>query len=289
MSPIATTDPTTRRDVALDQIIEGPADKQRQSRSANITAALANSINRLGILTPLILRQKDNKYETIAGGYRRDAARVAGRTHVPAFIIDCDDATAWEISTTENMARSNLSPLEEAEMIRVALVEHDMDIERIAAAHGRSLAWCEDRLAMLSWDPLILHAIHTGALSKAAATPLARVKNERIRHGLLDNSIRYGATARQTAQWANSAELAENQLGGVDVDAIAGAEPTPLPRLVSTCWMCFEQLGIERMQHLPTCPMCIDAIERRRGHLPPPVSDANPATARSSSSPVTPA
>lgn len=289
MSQGTTTEPAQSVQIALDEIIEGPADAQRESRSADITASLANSINRLGILTPLILRKQGDKYETVAGGYRRDAARVAGHTHVPAFIIDCDDGKAWEISTIENMQRHNLSPLEEAEMIRVAHVTHKMSLERIAAAHGRSTAWCEDRLAMLSWDPLILHAVHTGALSKAAATPLARIRNEKIRHGLLDNSVRFGATARQTAQWANSAELQEDSTQAPDIDELTGAPAPTVPRLVSTCWMCFQQLGIERMQHLPTCPICIDTIERQRELGPQPTPDANPATARSNSSAVTPA
>ena len=159
--------------VSLEQIHEGPADTQRLERDPERIRQLAQSISTHGIIIPLIVRKIASGYETIAGGYRREAARVADLRQVPCQIYECDDAEAWSLSTTENLQRHNLSPLEEAEIVRISTVDHGMSIDQIAHSHGRTTAWVQDRLDLLTWDPVILAALHAGTISKAAAAPLA--------------------------------------------------------------------------------------------------------------------
>jgi len=281
-------DPEQIHKIALDLIDNGPADTQRIERDADATARLAQNIQRNGVLQPIILRRKAERYETIAGGYRRDAARLAGLTYIPAQIVDCDDAKAWEYSTVENVMRHNLSPVEEGGMVRHAHVELNQSLQKIALAHGRSVNWCEDRIDLMSWPPDILQAIHAGAISKAAAKPLATINNPRLRSGLIEQAVEHGASARWTAVWAQNAKLRADNATEADAADIANAPNQPPPRVVATCWMCSEEMGIEHMSHAATCPGCVEAVRRQRDAVQMQTQLANDPTALAASSAVTP-
>lgn len=289
MSPPTSTDPTAIQQIDLSLIHEGPADKQRIDRHPDRIAELAASMQQIGVITPLILRATDKGYETIAGGYRREAARLANLTHVPAQVIECSDATAWSISTAENLQRHNLSPVEEANIVRIAHIEQGLTLEQVAHSHGRTTAWVNDRLDLLTWDPLILHAIHTGQLKKAAAAPLATIENSALRKGLLDDAIRYGATARTTSTWVQTARLRSDLGDPSDTTAIINSPDHPPQRVVGDCWMCSESLEMKHLTHLPTCPLCVEQVSRAHAHAAQPIHADSPATAASHSSAVTPA
>ena len=288
MPPPTSIESTPITLVALEQIHHGPADQQRLERDSVRIQELATSIQQHGIIVPLILRSIATGYETIAGGYRREAARVAGLFQVPAQIIECDDHTAWSISTTENLQRHNLTALEEAEIVRISHAEKGMTLEQIANTHGRSVGWVQDRLDLLTWDPILLHAIHTEQISKSAAAPLAGLDNTTLRRRLLEEAIRYGATARVTANWVRTAKLQSQHPNDTDVTRITEAPVPPAARVVATCWICRNDLDIVHMSHLPTCPNCIEAVRQRLDASTPTLQADNPITARSHSSTVTP-
>lgn len=289
MSLPTSTNPVPITLVALDQLHEGPADTQRLERDPDRIRELAQSISTHGIIIPLLVRAIADGYETIAGGYRREAARVAGLHQVPCQIYECDDAEAWSLSTTENLQRHNLSPLEEAEIVRISTVDHGMTIDQIAHSHGRTTTWVQDRLDLLTWDPAILAALHDGTISKAAAAPLATVSNQILRQALLVEAIRYGATARITGNWVRTAKLQNQHADGTDAEQITKAPTAEPPRVVGNCWICRNDLDIAHMSHLPTCPNCIELVRHGGPHGPATVQADNPITAPSHSSAVTPA
>lgn len=288
MPPPTSIESTTITQVALEQIHHGPADQQRLKRDPERIQELATSIEQHGIIVPLILRPIASGYETIAGGYRREAASVAGLSHVPAQIYECDDETAWAISTTENLQRHNLSPLEEAEIVRVSHAVKGMTLEQVAHIHGRSVGWVQDRLDLLRWDPILLQAIHTEQISKSAAAPLAGLDNPILRQRLLEEAIRFGATARVTSNWVRTAKLQSQHPDDTDVTRLTEAPITPPARVVATCWICRNDLDIAHMSHLPTCPNCIEAVRQRLDPSTPSLQVDKPITARSHSATVTP-
>jgi ParB/RepB/Spo0J family partition protein len=109
---------------------------------------LAESLKAVGMLNPVTVRALDGgAYEIIAGHRRVEAARLAGWTTVPAFIVGCDDQTAAEMCATENMQRSDLTPLEEAEGVRILLERHTA--QEVADRLGRSRQWVARRAKLL--------------------------------------------------------------------------------------------------------------------------------------------
>lgn len=291
MHPLSAPEPAERTilDVPIDLIDKGPADEQRVTRDEVHLQTLAVSMARIGVLTPIILRKQGERYETVAGSYRREAARIAGLKTIPAEVLECDDDRAWEISCTENTHRAPLTVVEEAESIRAAHTKLHQDMDQIAAAWGRSRAWVEDRLGMLNWDPILLQQIHHGNISKAAAAPLARIEDPELRRLLLTEAISHGATARATANWAETAKrqaLAGTPLTAEDITTVGGP---PLQRLLVTCWLCTRELENKHMSYLPACPICIEGVQKERDQRERADYALNDATAVAHSSAETPA
>ena len=84
---------------------------------------LAASIKEFGVVQPLVVRQKGQSYELVAGERRLRAATMAGLTTVPAIIKEYDDIKMMEIALVENIQRHDLNPIEEAQGLRRLMAE----------------------------------------------------------------------------------------------------------------------------------------------------------------------
>ena len=120
---------------------------------------LAGSIRAVGILQPLLVRPAAERFQLLVGRRRMLAAKLAGRSEVPArILVGVDDRLAEEITCIENLQRCNLHFLEEAEGV-AKLLRGAVTKEALASRLGRSVSWIcrRARLATLSdrWKELI--------------------------------------------------------------------------------------------------------------------------------------
>ncbi len=256
------TVPTDRtpKQISLSLIDPGPADSRRVLVATEELSALANSIARDGLLQPIIVRSVGDRYTTIAGRRRRDAARLAGLSHISAYVMDTDDATAWRLSVSENHFRTQLSPFEEAAACADAIETAGLTLEQVATTFGRSTRWVQDRLDLLLWDNDITEAINAGKISVASARPIAGLDDPSMRTSLLLEAIRYGATARTTSAWVQSAR-ASNPVDPSAMQTNAAGTVLPAPSIPhSECWACKQSGPVSTMSYLPTCPQCLETL-----------------------------
>ncbi|MBS6367489.1 MAG: ParB/RepB/Spo0J family partition protein, partial [Clostridiales bacterium] len=121
------------------QKIEPNPDQPRKRFDPEELQALADSIAAHGLIQPLAVRQTRNGYYQIIAGERRwRAARQAGLTEVPAIVLEADDRTVMELALIENLQRSDLSPIEEAQGYRVLMEEYGLTQEQAAERVGKS-------------------------------------------------------------------------------------------------------------------------------------------------------
>ena len=99
---------------------------------------LASSIKQHGIIQPLVLRRKNDKYEIIAGERRFKAAKIAGLSSVPAVISNLDDNASAEVAIVENIQRKDLTAIEEARSFQALLDKEYMTQDEIARKMGLS-------------------------------------------------------------------------------------------------------------------------------------------------------
>ncbi len=159
----------------IDRIHPSPAHARRQADEAAI-AALAASIRRCGLLSPLLVRRRcAGEYELIAGFRRLLALKQLGCREADAVILAAYDSDALLISLIENVQRENLHYLEEARACRNILHAEGLRQEELAAVLGRSPSALANRLRLLKLDGTVQAALTESALTERHARALLQL------------------------------------------------------------------------------------------------------------------
>ena len=138
-------------------------------------SALAKSIQERGVLQPLLLRRLSagqEKYEIIAGERRWRAAQIAQLHEVPAVIKEFSDQEVLEIGLIENIQRSDLQPLEEADAFQRLIDEYGHTQELVAQAVGKSRSYVANSLRLLALPLRARNYLETGRITAGHARAL---------------------------------------------------------------------------------------------------------------------
>src|SRR5882762_6713528 len=110
---------------------------------------LAKSISANGVVQPVLLRRKGNRFELIAGERRCRAAERAGLTKIPAIVRDVADDKVLEIALIENIQREDLNPIEEAKAYKKLIETLGLTQETVALRVGRDRSYVTNYLRLL--------------------------------------------------------------------------------------------------------------------------------------------
>jgi ParB family chromosome partitioning protein len=167
------------------------------------TAGLAASIQHQGVLQPVIVRpRREGGYELIAGERRWRAAREAGNASVPAVVREADDRDSLLLGLVENVARENLSPVEEARAYAVLMDEFGLSLSDVAERVGRSKSAVSNRLRLLDLPDEALWMLARGELSEGHARAVLAVPDDEARLRLARRIVRLGLSVRAAEQTA---------------------------------------------------------------------------------------
>ena len=160
-------------------------------------ADLASSIKEHGIIQPLVLRRKNDKYEIIAGERRFKAAKMAGLVSVPAVISNLDDNASAEVAIVENIQRKDLTAIEEARSYQALLDKGYMTQDELARKMGLSQSAISNKLRLLTLDEAVQEAILAEKISERHARTLLKVPSHEKQRELLNKVINERLTVKQ--------------------------------------------------------------------------------------------
>jgi ParB family chromosome partitioning protein len=152
-----------------------PNPRQPRARPGEGIESLTASIGRVGVLQPVLVRERDSRYELIAGQRRWMAAVAAGLARIPAIILEADDATSLELALVENLQRRDLNPVEEARAILHLSEDFGMTHEDIGQAMCVDRATVTNKLRLLSLSEPVLRLLEEGGITEGHARVLLRV------------------------------------------------------------------------------------------------------------------
>ena len=164
----------TNQVISISNIQPGRGQPRRVFDDEELNA-LAKSIEQRGVLQPLLLRrppEDKGKFEIIAGERRWRAAQIAQLHEVPAVIKDFSDQEALEIGLIENIQRSDLQPLEEADAFQRLIDEHGHTQELVAQAVGKSRSYVANSLRLLSLPERARDYLEAGKITSGHARAL---------------------------------------------------------------------------------------------------------------------
>ena len=145
---------------------------------------LAESIRSNGILQPILVRplnEKGSSYEIIAGERRWRAAQIVKLHEVPVIIRDFDDSTALGVALIENLQRSDLNIIEEAEGYRSLMLKFEFTQEKLSSQLGKSRSHIANVLRLLSLPNTVKRHISNGDLSFGHARVLVSLPEEKAK------------------------------------------------------------------------------------------------------------
>ncbi len=200
---IPTLAPATEA-VDIDLIVSNPF-QPRMGVDTQSLEELAESIRQHGLLQPLLVSRMEAEsgaptYQVIAGERRLQAARLAGLAHVPVVVKETTPRQSLELALVENLQRSDLNPLEEAQAYQRLMDEFGLSQSDLSARVGRSRSAVANALRLLGLSDDLKASLARGEISEGHARALLGLPDDSQRREAWERVVRKGLSVRQTEQ-----------------------------------------------------------------------------------------
>jgi ParB family chromosome partitioning protein len=184
--------------VPLDEIQPNPEQPREVFKAADI-ASLSASIERHGILAPLVVRRDNGRYVLIAGERRLRAATMAGLSEVPVLLKDvADPKDQLEMALVENLQRADLDPIESAKGYQRLMEVYSYTQDQVAERVGKERPTVANALRLLRLPDDELVAIRDGRISAGHGRALLPLVNPDEMRGVVAKVIAQGLSVRAT-------------------------------------------------------------------------------------------
>jgi ParB family chromosome partitioning protein len=158
---------------------------------------LVRSVKVRGVVQPVLVRRKGDRYELIAGERRYRAAREAQIGEIPAIVMEATDQEALELALIENLLREDLNPMEEAEGYRKFVDQFGMTQEQIADRLGKARATVANVARLLDLPDEVKEFIRQNQLQAGHAKVLLGLEIPEERILLARQAIKEGLSVRE--------------------------------------------------------------------------------------------
>jgi ParB family chromosome partitioning protein len=204
--------------VPVDAIHANPRQPRRRFEP-EATSGLAGSIKHQGLLQPVVVRPRAaGGYELIAGERRWRAAREAGLETLPAVVREADDRDSLLLALVENVAREQLSPVEEARAYASLVDEFELSLGDVAERVGRSKPAVSNRLRLLELPEEVLWMVARGELTEGHARAVLSLPDDDARKRLAKRIAREGMSVRAAERAAQAGGAARRPRAASRVD-----------------------------------------------------------------------
>jgi ParB family chromosome partitioning protein len=183
--------------VPLDRIRPCPF-QPRKDFTPDALRELADSIREQGIVQPLIVRERGDHLELIAGERRWRASQLIGLAEVPVIVREADDRAVLELALIENLQRENLNPVEEAQGYSQLIAQFQLTQEEVATKVGKSRTVIANALRLLKLAPILQSYLREGRLSVGHAKVILGLAGEKEQQLAAERVIKEGLNVRQT-------------------------------------------------------------------------------------------
>lgn len=162
---------------------------------------LADSIKSYGIIQPLVLTKRGDRYLIVAGERRFRAAKIAGLKEVPAIIKDMNDQEVREVALIENLQRENLNAIENARAMQELITKYNMTQEQVAEKIGKSRSVIANTIRLLTLCPEVVKLVEDEKLSSGHARVLVVVENPELQLRIAEMTIKAKLSVRELEKY----------------------------------------------------------------------------------------
>ena len=217
---------------------------------------LVNSIKQVGILQPLLLKQKNNRYEIIVGNRRFLAAVEAGLASVPALVVDLPEKDQITAMGHENIFREDVNPVDQAKYLQYLIDTFGYDRGQLAVSFGRSLPWVSAMLDILTYPEEVKAAVEAVQIAYVTGGLLAKIEDDKDRKYYLNEAVETKASVKTVTAWY------------LQYVALKAGRPLPMgppvtnienqdhPIYAANCTLCKQKFPLTRIINVSFCSEC---------------------------------
>lgn len=252
-------------------LIDDPRKPERETMDDVALAELSQSIATVGLIKPLIVLPRGNRYEVDAGHRRLIGCRIAQYSPVPCRVKINETISSRAIMVHENAHTEPVNAIEEARFYQEYMVEEcGNDVDILCAQLRRGRDYVEGRLNLLIGWPTVINALAESRISIGVATQLNRVVDPNQLLILLDAAIQQGASIREVTKWVREANASE--LIQLPADEVVDPDAPPAPPVhvhTPTCLFCDSSKHAHTLQLVYLHPPCKDMVLAALGREDP--------------------
>ncbi|MDP2059527.1 MAG: ParB/RepB/Spo0J family partition protein [Flavobacteriaceae bacterium] len=185
-------------ELEINRIEVNPFQPRTNFNEENIRE-LASSIRELGVIQPVTVRKTDfNQYQLVSGERRLRASKVAGLTHIPAYVRIANDQESLEMALVENIQRQDLDPIEIALSYQRLIEEINLTQEQMSERVGKKRSTITNYLRLLKLDPIIQTGIRDGFLSMGHGRAIINIEDRKAQLEIYERILSQNLSVRQT-------------------------------------------------------------------------------------------
>ena len=197
---VRTQGSSTINEISIDQIEANP-NQPRREFDPEALQELANSIQQIGIIQPITLRQiSENRFQIIAGERRWRASQLAGLKSIPAYIRTAKDENVMEMALVENIQREDLNSVEIALAYQHLLEDSGMTQEKISERVGKSRAAIANYLRLLKLPAQVQMALQKKEIDMGHARALLSLNSPSLQIKLFNEIQKEGYSVRKVEE-----------------------------------------------------------------------------------------
>jgi len=185
------------RQIRVDDIVPSPYQPRSVFDEERIEE-LCRTIRTHGVIQPIIVREKNGKYELIAGERRWRAVRKLGLEHIPAIVRNLNDSQAASMSLIENLQREELTAIEEAMAYQQLIQLHGLTQESLAQRLGKSQSTIANKIRLLQLGEPVKRALLERKVTERHARALLALPDEELQNKVLREILEKDLTVKQT-------------------------------------------------------------------------------------------
>jgi ParB family chromosome partitioning protein len=201
-------------------------------------AGLADSIRSHGVVQPLLVRRRGERYELIAGERRWRAAKIAGLSRVPIVVKEVPDHDLLEIALIENIQREDLNPIEEAQAYRNLIDTVGLTQDALATRLGRDRSYITNYIRLLRLPDDIQQLVTEGKLSTGHARTILGLPHvdlqRRVARRIIERDLSVRSTESLVKSMTDDGASSKSSRQPKTNDANVRAAETKLRRVLGT-------------------------------------------------------
>jgi len=255
------------REVPLDAI-DPPSEEVRLAHKPQELEELARSIQEVGLINPLIVKETaEHRYEIISGHRRYLACKLAGLHSIPCIVVRGEDQYFDALKLQENIHRKDLNPIEESNFFHQLIEKYGYTINELCRITQKSRSYIKDRLDIANWPEDVLDLLWLGTLNLSQCKELAKVQDQDLRKRMTEWAVKGGATAQMISQWRREYEILPQTMGQPAPSVDELPPPSEPPKAMMVCDWCESKFEVARVRIIRMCPQCWEELRYAKATL----------------------